>query len=310
MTAATATHELVLTGLDGGNPLGFLAALGTLRSVALARPDARPLMSWRFGGAWRPVLRSPFPDAKALAVGLFDKLKHYSQALEVSDDPGIPAGLYREKALKFRTRRSEDANLLAALASDGAAATNSKKKAVCQDTAFRTMGGQGHQHMLQFARNICAACTAGHLERALFQIWCYDDPVENHTLRWDPVDDVRYALRWRNPSGDPARKSRGSVCGANRLAIEALPLLPCIPQGTKVRTVGFLQMRHEGVLFRWPIWQTPLSLDGVRTLLTLRWSASDDARHRELLERGVVAQFASRRVNVGRFRNFTPAKPV
>ena len=37
---------LVLNGLDGANPLAFLAALGTLRGLTLAWPERRIRLSW------------------------------------------------------------------------------------------------------------------------------------------------------------------------------------------------------------------------------------------------------------------------
>lgn len=310
MTAPATMHELILTGLDGANPLGFLAALGTLRTLAIGCPKPTPHMSWRSAGGWRPVLHSTFAGADALAEKLHGLLKQPNEALGVADDPGMPAETFRRKAREFRARNVGASNMLAALASDAVTMTNSKKQAVCQDTAFRTMSGAGHQHLLKFARNICTACEAKHLRHALFETWRYDDPVQNHTLRWDPLDDVRYALRWRDPSGDPARTSRGSVYGANRLALEALPLFSCIPQAGALRTAGFVEDRRAGVRLRWPIWEHPLSLDAVRSLLTLPVVVSSNEHSDALRAHGVIERFESRRVTVGKFRCFSPARPV
>lgn len=51
--------EVVLTGLDGSNPLGFLAALGVLRVLddgARAEGGPRPTLLWREEGRWLPVV--------------------------------------------------------------------------------------------------------------------------------------------------------------------------------------------------------------------------------------------------------------
>src|SRR5262249_28324651 len=59
--AMSATPELVplqLTGLDGSNPLAFLAAVGTLRLAAQAF-DGRARMSWVQAGRWIPLLHAP-----------------------------------------------------------------------------------------------------------------------------------------------------------------------------------------------------------------------------------------------------------
>jgi hypothetical protein len=48
--------EIVMPGLEGGNPLGFLAAIGTFRTLSDAMPG-KIKMSWRQEmGGWRPCL--------------------------------------------------------------------------------------------------------------------------------------------------------------------------------------------------------------------------------------------------------------
>ena len=51
-------EPIELTGLDGGNPLGFIAAIGLLRVLVEARPvdGVRPRLRWRLAGTWRPVI--------------------------------------------------------------------------------------------------------------------------------------------------------------------------------------------------------------------------------------------------------------
>ena len=48
---------LLLSGLDGSNPLGFMAAVGTLRTVGLAEPEADWRMKWLMhDDIWIPAL--------------------------------------------------------------------------------------------------------------------------------------------------------------------------------------------------------------------------------------------------------------
>ncbi len=50
-------NELMLSGLDGGNSLAFLAALGTFRVANQPAPITECRMKWtEHAGAWRPVL--------------------------------------------------------------------------------------------------------------------------------------------------------------------------------------------------------------------------------------------------------------
>ena len=50
--------EVLFTGLDGKNPLGFLAALGALNAAADRARDGhpQPKLAWRSVGTYRPVL--------------------------------------------------------------------------------------------------------------------------------------------------------------------------------------------------------------------------------------------------------------
>jgi len=322
MTTSPATHELVLTGLDGGNPLGYLAALGTLRTATRAFNSQPVRMRWEQHGGWRPVLSSPVDTPDALGDALHNCLTQphecqtcgkshpHTSALCVGDDLALPAERFRNQAICFRAANHEAAAFLAAFGSDALMTTNSENQAVIQDTAFRTMSGAGHQHFLKFARNICSACTCGHLKRDLFETWRYGDPVRNHTLRLDPLDDARYALRWSDPSGDTSRQQRGSVYGGNRLAIEALPLFTCVPRRRVLRTIGFVEDQRNGTWFRWAIWAPPLSINAVRSLLTMPAARTDDDLAETLPARGVVDCFESRRLTVGKYRCFSPGRPV
>src|SRR5437867_3714712 len=51
-------NEIEMRGIDGGNLLGFLAALGALRLLTIggARYGRVPLMCWKWRGKWSPVL--------------------------------------------------------------------------------------------------------------------------------------------------------------------------------------------------------------------------------------------------------------
>jgi hypothetical protein len=55
----TTTYALDLPGLDGANPLGFLAAVGTL--AVLAESNLQVKLGWRSGARWMPYLTSPQP---------------------------------------------------------------------------------------------------------------------------------------------------------------------------------------------------------------------------------------------------------
>ena len=311
MNDANQEHpEVVLRGLDGSNPLAFLAALGTLRTLTAAWPERAVRMGWRIEtGAWRPVLKAGGWAGAAAADELLDALAGQlaggagRAAFRFTRDLRLLPATFREFALAAREaalsgnlQSQDDAAFAAAFACEGCL----NKDGTVQDTAFRTMSGAGHQHFVGSMEELAKGTDREHLRRALLAGWDYQDGKPS--LRFDPVDDRRYALRWSDPSGDAIRTMRG----ANRLAVEALPLLPTCPVGQRLATTGFNIYK----LWTWPIWEPWLSLDVTRTLLALSELQSDMPNRPVLLALGVREVFRCERITVGKFRNFTPAAAV
>lgn len=310
--------ELLFEGLDGGNPLGFLAALGALRGTSLAWPQRNVRMYWSNAqGGWRPCLTLDGEVEQEAWLAALDQIlldKAGQVAFSLADDLTVPCPAYRAAAMKAVTRAMADdrreADFLAAFGTEAVETeANGKKTGEIADTALRTLGG-GRQRFLISMRVLAADVTGEHLKKALFAPWQYDDPAESHVMRWDPLDDVRYALRWRNSSGDPERKKRGAVWGANRLAIEALPLLPTAPVKGRLETSGFTQRKGRGVIWTWPIWNVPINMDTARSLLALPELQQDEPDRKALSPMGVTEIYRCQRITQGKYRNFTPAQPA
>lgn len=304
-----------LIGIDGGNPLAFLAALGTLRSLTLAWPEHRVQMAWRADGPWRPALRVDRPDAREVIVPDLD-----ARLRSMRDHPAWPEhdnlNIEPECFRRYTTDAAQAARELGdRTQADFAAAFGCEstvtRQGKIQDTAFRTMQGNGHQHFVRFIRNIVGATGPDHLEKALFRPWCYDDPAQNQSLNWDPRDHALYAHRWRDPSDARNRRS-GCVLGAYRLAIEGLPLLPTIPTGRQLLTTGFRPIQKRVAPFTWPIWEGWLTLDVVRSLLAVSELQSDPPDRTILARIGVIEIFRSRRMTVDSYdgRRFSPGQPA
>lgn len=315
---AAADGGLVLTGLDGSNPLAFLAAIGTLRALTLASAHDSVRMGWRqSGGAWRPVVvAGEDMDEELLLNRLCDHLNVMRDhpALTRWNNLGVRPEEFRAYALDaFGRATMADriwADFAAGFGCEAATTRDSKKGVVVEDTALRTMSGAGHQDFLGFMRSIIASTSRELVRKALFSEWLYDDPVTNSTLRWDPADDVRHALQWRNPSGDPARKTNGTVLGANRVAIEGLPAFPTAPVGSRLETTAFTGSGRRGTFLTWPIWGPGIGLDTCRSLLALE-ELQSEVRNPELLRAlGVVAVYRSQRITEGKYRSFTPARAI
>lgn len=309
-----------LDGIDGANPLGFLAALGTIVTSERAFGQKSSRLAWEpRHGAWRPSLFIDHDlDRPDLIEALDTELRASNDqpALGIDKDLSIPVDQFREAAVNAQVAASPSdrlfADLIAAFGSESVQSlANGKPSGKIADTAFRTMSGSGHQHFLGSMRTFVTDTTHEHLEKALFDPWRYDDPVEKHTMRWDPGDDIRYALRWRNPSGDSERKRGGSVWGANRLAIEALTLLPTMPRNRSLATTGFIEGRGiRGAYWTWPVWEGELGMDTIRSVLALEELRHQNPDRAALAARGVREVYRAQRITQGKFRNFGVATPV
>lgn len=310
--------NLLLGGLSADNPLGYLATLGVLRTATLAAPRNQFKLDWQItSGHWCPRLHfSADLDRDTLIDLLDNQLKDTGNlaSLYLDDNLTIDTEVYRKAMLDCQSSASPEdrrnADFLAAFGSDIIESqSNGKPTGQIADTDFRTMSGAGHQHFLKTIRTFVEDTQASHLSKAIFENWSYDDALKGHSMRWDPVDDVRYALRWNNPSGDSCRNTRGSVWGGNRLAIEALPLFPTQPGQHELRTTGFSK-RNRATELSWPVWSPRIELSEVRSLLALSQLQEDQPDHAKLSALGIVEVFRSPRITQGKYRNFVSAKPI
>lgn len=310
MTVNELPPGLVLKGLDGSNPLGFMAAVGTLRVIATASPSSNWHLQWQMcDGAWTPKL---FGNDQLSEANLIDvltsalKRMQAQPALTFAKNLKVSCEQFRvvtENAQTVATPADRcEADFIAAFGCESLPV--SERDLIIQDTALRTMRGAGHQHFLGSMLELVQKTQPDHLHTSLFLPWQYAD--ERPSLRWDPADDRRHALRWKDPSKDPVRTMRG----ANRLAMEALPLLPTAPRARQLQTTGFSRRHGEGVVFTWPIWDVHLSVDVVRSLLSMAELQEPKPDRAQLRARGIVEVYRSRRITTGKYRNFTVASPA
>ena len=308
--------QLILRGLDGANPLGFLAAIGTLRLLGGREGEGSVHMGWEATpSGWRPALTGFEGNESDLGAVLY---RHLARATSTVLDIGLnadgkkgsnkfPFGAGRlKRALADSSRRAAtrpDADFLAALGSD---LYPNPESGEFQCTTFKMVrrGDSNGQGMLHYAKAIRDQADQHALQRALFDPWRYRD--EGYSLRWDPIENQSYALRWRNPS-----TSRfGTEAGANCLAFEALPCLPCAIVGKQLVTTGFGESGTER-RFVWPIWNPRIGMDAVRSLLSLNDLHQTPLRRDALEARGVAEVFGATVIRPNQYySNFAPAQPI
>ncbi len=81
------TFPLPLPGLDGSNPLAFLAALGTFRLANEVYPGA--MLRWRYENFWHPILELPSAvEADKFVSQLHEQIHHTAKAIanKLADD--------------------------------------------------------------------------------------------------------------------------------------------------------------------------------------------------------------------------------
>ena len=144
------------------------------------------------------------------------------------------------------------------------------------------------------------------LREALFEPW--KRPDATFSFRWDPREDVRYALRATDPTDSKTKET--TQHGANRLAAIGLSVLTVVPRlsGVAVRLgiIGGKRERRGRFAFTWPIWRDPISLATIQAMLGhagLGKRATWDAL-------GIVELRRARRISVGKFMNFTVAESM
>jgi len=305
--------EITLKGINGSNPLAYMAALGALRVLHLVAPEDNVRMSWQSAGVWMPVIRlSEQMNEDEVVEAIYGKLAEGidNPAFGFANNLKVEPGVYRDYIKRAVTVSGSNNRSWADFASAIGCESVVGSTGFILDTEFRTMSGAGHQHFIKNMRNIMGATNKNHIWKALFENWMYDDPLENLSMRWDPMDDQRYAMRWSNPSGDASRRKQGSVLGANRLAIEALPLFPAVPVKRSLKTTGFKGNNSRNTFWTWPIWEPFAGLDTVRSLLTMKELQDDYPAREQLAARGIAEVFRSQRLTTGKFRNFTMGQPV
>jgi len=294
-----------LAGMDGSNPLGFLAALGLLRVL----PDAR--LGFSEDGSYRAFVDGFNGGEGALAALIADDARgaeaksaawrfSYTKAAtkkqgpqEVADLKPSPEDFKNFLATcvdRWLSGDEEAAAYGAAYASD--VATDNKGNT--KPTALHFTAAQ--QTFLGAVESIRASVTQQWVEKSLFE---GHGEEAGSNLRWDPGSERNWALMANNPAGDGTRVD----APMEWLAFRGLPLLPSFPRGTRILTTGVVG-RGDDMSFTWPLWSVSASRQAARSALQIDWTG----RVKDRAARGIFAICTSaiRRTSQG-FGNFGPS---
>lgn len=302
--------ELLLSGLDGKNPLSFLAALGVLDALADSTKEGlpEPKLVWRSAGTFLPALVDG-PDRESLLDLLMRDLQSFQA------DPAIGTLHYRKQgegaeAHDLKPPPGKFADYLRGLVRDGSPRSLAFAAAFATDVAVDNNGNTkptalhftaGQQEFLAMVSELIRGVRKEDLDEALFGPWRYDRPLP--VLQWDNAAARDYALR----ASDPSKDKKLGVPGADWLAFRGLRFVRVAPVRDRIATTGCSGEWKTGA-FRWPIWTVPLSRSVIRSLLTSR--EIFDADPPVLRARGIAFVFESaiRRSDQGGYGSFAPAR--
>ena len=270
---------LAMRGLRPDNPLGFLAALGSLRTLSDLDPAAGWELSWsgdcaeirrRDGGAItedgvageiagqlggiRPPLQLPYP-----MKGDKDKHREAYRAFHKCLSLDIRAAM--KNGDMASARRLLDFKACIACYNPHSERARGRTADKVVENQFRMV--TGNTTLFNTVSRIIDAGGARDesIRSSLFEPWAYTD--DGYSLNWDPN------LAGRNHATAPSAPESAfnpSVHGANRVAFEALSLYPVVDNGKAIQTVGWI-----GATFTWPVWDGFAGLDEVRGILSTRY---------------------------------------
>lgn len=331
MTTSTRHHRLV--GLEPDNLLAFLALLGLLRALETAdaegpEPATRllPRVAWDFKDRpLRPVLYLACAlTQEQVAEAAIRGLRRLASAYDFAGRANLDySGAECRELLDLAARTSNAreryrSDLLAALMIDAAVRPGRDPDASpVEPTPLCLQFGQGRQHFLDRLtkvanddlrpvrggrRSLPRPSSTDSIVEALFAPWRRADPTLS--FRWDPAEDVRYALLPGDPT-DETYKAR-TQHGANRLAVAGVAALTVAPatrgERVRLRVLGG-SVTRDGFAFAWPVWREPATLSTIRALLGHPglWKPGG------LEHLGVAFVYTTRRISVGKFMNFSQA---
>lgn len=333
MTDPNQREGLIISGVDGGTPLGFLAALGLLQvleDTCPSEPTDRPRLSWVQLDAWRPVLHgigtldevvirvvSDAESWKTSRILGFRYVKLEKQGPRLVGGLKAPLAVVRAWQLEQRNA-SEERALAHAAALFCEAVTDPLKQSaskedhqthgihVAPDTPideavertfvdFTSRNAQFLEQVELIRAYLTEDLVRAGLERGV------PDLSAPRTLDWDPSADT--------PGSIYTGYQRGFLPVHEWLGFRGLRLFPLAARGSEVRMTASSGRRLRGE-FTWPLWERPASLDAVSSLVGYPHLSRLDAERRRALGISMLWSAELTKKADGYTGTFSPARPV
>lgn len=323
--------EVVLTGLDGGQALGFIAGLGVLEVLSRTAPPGSdpPQLAWRNLGVWRPVVTGTdsaedvadriLADAKSDEINALLSFHYYKvekQGPKRVNALAPPVSVLRAWLQQLLADgRCEVADYSAAMMCESATDTLKDEKACAPDTlkefgvpfdstiplnviALQTPFDFTSRNT-QFLDQIRLVRDAISKDAILDELLSGQGAPSERIMRWDMLTDLPAALFERSrPLPRPV---------AEWLFFRGLRPLTLTGNG-RIEMPGFSGRRKAGS-FSWTLWEGFLTRDIIRTVLAQDSLLTNSA---ERAARGCGTAFTVRLIKdaTGYDGSMTPSSPV
>ena len=262
-----------LPGLEGTNPLGFLAALGV--QTAFAGEDEQPCLRWSEDVTPHAVVSHGYSVERIVEQAL-------AVAARWKDSPALnpvrPDGAQMPKGdelklspdditayLRRRGPVEAGGDLAAALLAEDS--LDNQGVAKPSDLYFTA----GQMKFLGMARTILSEVGREEMVEGLVGPWNYAS--HRPSLGWDVVDDRVYALRANNPAPDKKLTNPG----AETLAILGLSRHPVFAGRERTLTQGCTGTWKSGY-YSWPLWRKAATPNAVKSLLAHAYDGAAESR--------------------------------
>jgi hypothetical protein len=302
------SYTLELPALDGRDPLGFLAALGTLRLLTEeSSEEVRLSFSDKTAAA---TLHGPYESHDQVVTVLSTVIDRIPSGGCLPNAPiTFPPRQGQRGGDPIRVTRADYRAIAEELDDAHGGAASTWLSAIVTDLATDDAG--------RVARTMYSAATAKQSMRTFFEnatSWVRRNPQSlfDALTSWrrvsgffgEHLDHGAWRSTADHPAGDAALLG---VPGATWLAVMALPLLRLGGDGGKVANVLWHQATGEPAVMVWPIWRQALDVRAVLVMIehpsispSFQDGAVDMGRASMVALRvmGVFAMGAARRVAV------------
>ena len=298
--------ETRLPGLEGTNPLGFLAALGV--QILFENEPEKPRLWWSDDVIPHAIIDESF-TVERIANQALKIFPLWAKSPALFPNFGGKAVKHAKfskpeeirKYLKSASTSSYASSFATALLAEDS--VDNAKKAKPTDLYFTA----GTMQFLENAREILTECTNGDIKSGLQGPWQYESGLP--TMMWDIADDRIGAYA----AVMPGKVLKLTNPGPEALAIIGLSTHPVFKGKERTLTTG-CSGKWKGGHYTWPIWNYPAGLGAVKSLLSHATSKEPDRDNRSNWFKSwgvsMVLKSGIKRSDQGGYGTFSPPEII